>query len=199
MLNTLQLEIIGELVDSAMDKVVQSLEMMLNIPLQKDRTVYGNGSLAPVSEFDELGRFKVNIVKVAFTGDLNGGFYFIINAHELDTINAAALPEGMDNATITARKMKKGFIQEIENMMAALTMTEIADFLGVQLEGAVPKMEVMPGEDVNMYLQEENLVFKTAFHVKSIFSGRGNVSLSPYFIWLLDQNFVNQLKMNTVT
>ncbi len=198
-LNPAQLEIIRELVDDAMSKTVKSMEQMLNIPLRVDFIDFGNGYLSRIHEFDQLGRFKVNVVKVTFRGEVKGACYFLINAYEIDAINRWVLPESVTSKKNAAsRMMKKSFMSEIENMIAALSISEISDSLGVELLGDVPQVRVMRGEEVNEFLESENELNETAFHVKTILAGRYGVNVAPFFIWLLDRNFIEKLKLNIV-
>ncbi len=198
-LNTIQLEILKELIDEALDKAADSMEKMLKIRVQQKDVEFGNGVIGHLDEFEQLGRFKVHLVKVEFTGEIKGAFYFIIKGHEVDLINKVCLPESVNMARSSQNKMMKhDFMLEIENMIAALSITEISEFLGVNLIGGVPVVNVMQGDQINEYLRKENLINKTAFYVKSILAGI-NVDVKPFFIWALDQNFVEKLKLNIVT
>ena len=83
-------------------------------------------------------------------------------------------------------------------MIAALSITEISEFLGAELLGGVPEIVVMEGRLINDYLEEEMIANKTAFHVTSLLSGVA-VHIAPYFIWMLDENFNKTLKLNIVS
>lgn len=195
-----QLKIIRELVDDALKKAVDSMERMLKIPLRIDYTDYGNGPLNRIAEFDNLGRFKVHIIKVIFKGGVTGGIYLAINGHEVDQLTRACLPEKIHSENTSESKMMKlGFIVEIENMIAAQVVSEIADFLGVELIGDVPAVDVIKGSSVNDYFKNENRALGTSFHVKSVLASRLSVDISPFFIWMLDDRFVDHLRLNIVS
>ena len=197
-LSNMQFEIISELVDDALGKSVESMRAMLNIRLRKDYVNFGLGHLKAIDEIDQLGRFKVHIIKVPFKGEIGGAFYFVINAHEVGAINRACLPESVTSVLSAANKeMKIDFILEIENIMAALSITEISEMLGVNLLGEVPKAQVLRGEQVNAFFKEENLNLKTAFHLRSVLTGT-DLDIAPYFIWMMDQTFVDKLIENIV-
>lgn len=197
-LSNLQFEIINELVDEALAQSVASMRDMLNIRMKKEYVNFGLGPLKRIQELDTLGRFKVHVIKVNFNGELKGAFYFVINAYEVGTINRACLPESVTSVLSAANKeMKIDFILEIENIIAALSITQISDLLGVQILGEVPKAQVLRGEEVNDYFREENLNNKTAFHLRAVLAG-SDLDISPYFIWMMDQDFVDKLKENIV-
>lgn len=192
-------EILDDLVNSSITKSAYAMERMLKIRIKPEHVKYGTGSLGPIPELDQLGRFKVHLVRVMLRGEIGGAFYFIINGHEVDLINQVCLPEKMYANTMSEDKMMKhGFMSEIENMIAALSIAEISDFLGVQLISDVPDVQIIRGDQVNDYLTDENVHIQTAFHVSSLLSGVV-VNISPFFIWMLNQSFIDKLKMNIVT
>jgi len=198
-LSSIHHDIISELVENSLNKASGAMETMLKIRMRKHDISFGEGKLAPIPEFDQLGRFKVHVVRVRLKGEIGGAFYFLINAHEVDLINQVCLPEGMNAATLSENKMMKhGFMSEIENMIASLSIGEISDFLGVQLLSDVPEVQIMQGDKVNAYLRSENASNRTAFYVRTNLSGVV-VNISPYFIWMLDDQFAKTLKLNIVS
>ncbi len=191
-------EVIDELVRSALLKASEAMEAMLKIRMKPHDSLHGFGRLERIPEFDELGRFKVHAVRVRIKGEIGGAFYFLINAHEVDLVNQVCLPDTMNASTLSEDKMMKhGFMSEIENMIASLSIGEISDALGVQLLIDVPEVQILQGEDINKFLDTENFSNRTSFHVRSNLSGVV-VNISPYFIWMLDERFVETLKLNIV-
>ena len=198
-LSRTEFEVVGELVDDALQKTVASMERMLSIPFKVQFYSYGDEPIKEIPELDALGRFKAHVVKVSLKSEIKGALYFIINGQEIDQINKVVLPDEINASNkANSRRMKKGFMSEIENLIAALSITEISDSLGVELLGEVPRIEKMYGYEVNPYLQAENEAIETAFHVKAIFGGRHSMNISPYFIWLMDDNFLRTMRMNIV-
>lgn len=192
-----QKEIIDELVQNALAKAVQSMEKMLKIRVTSSVVNFGLGPVEEMPEFDQLGRFKVHLVKMVFGGDIHGAFYFIINDHEVDLINSVCLPEELKSEKLNETKiMKHGFMSELENVIAALSINEISEYMGVNLELKVPQVQIVPGTDVNKFLEKENKIHKTAFHVKAVLEGMV-VNIAPIFIWVLDENFIRVLRLNT--
>ncbi|MFY0685819.1 MAG: hypothetical protein JXQ90_01570 [Cyclobacteriaceae bacterium] len=198
-LNKEQLTVIQELIEDVMSKAVDVLQQMLNIPLKTDSIVFGNGPLREIDDIEALGRFKVHLMKVRIKGEMNGSFFFIINRHEVDQINRVCLPDSVNNVNSSDSKMmKKGFMMEIENIVASLSITEISEALGTQAIGAVPETMIMPGHEVNKFLMEQNEENNTQFYVKSVLAGKIGVDIAPYFIWMLDEHFVEKIKENVV-
>ncbi len=199
-LSHLEAELLEELVESALKKSADAMEKMLKIRIKSNLLDFGLGRLRSISGFDELGRFKVHLVKVQLKGEVGGAFYFVINAHEVDLINQVCMPESMRLAgSFSENKlMKHGFMSEIENMIAALSIGEISEFLGVQLLSEVPEVMILQGDEVNEFLLNENFTAKTDFYVKSELTGVV-VNISPFFLWMLDDSFLRKLRLNIVS
>jgi len=193
------MEIVEDMILESLDKAAKSMEQMLKIRVKPKVTGLGQGTLRSIKEFDELGRFKVNLMKVAFKGEINGALYFIINNHEMDLINRVVLPNDVSLRRSSEQKMiKHDFMSEIENLIANQSIATLSDFLGVEVLPDVPSIRNMRGDLVNEYLQSENERIETDFYVKSILTGVV-VNISPYFIWLVDDNFMRLTKLNIVT
>jgi len=190
-------ELIGEMVHSAIEKSVGSMGQMLKIRIRATEIEYGPSEIPYVSELEDLGRFKVHMVKMLFNGDINGAFYFIMNDHEVDLINTVCLPKELKSTLRSENKlMKHGFMSEIENVISALCIKEMSEFLGAQMQIQVPEINIMPGDEINEYLFTENRNLKTAFYVKAMLQGKV-VNISPIFLWMVDDSFLKILNLNT--
>ena len=193
------MEIVEDMILESLDKAATSMEQMLKIRVKPKITGFGLGPIRHIPEFDDLGRFKVNLMKVAFRGEINGALYFVINNHEMDLINRVNLPESVVSTRNTQTKMMKhDFMSEIENLIANQSIAALSEFLGVQVIPEVPIIRNMRGDLVNGYLENENDQINTQFYVKSVLTGVV-VNISPYFLWLIDENFMRISKLNIVT
>ena len=198
-MNDIQLGIIRKMLVETLEQAATSMGNMLRVRMKVELLGFGEGLFNPITEFDSLGKFRVHVVKVALRGEIGGAFYFLINGHEVELINSTSMSKRISPSTnAKSRQLKHGFMTEIENMIAALSITEISEFLGVELLGGVPDITVMEGELINDYLEDEMFVNKASFHVTSLLSGVA-VNISPYFIWMLDENFSRTLKLNIVS
>lgn len=195
----LHMEIVEDMIIESLDKAATSMEQMLRIRVKPKITGFGLGPIRSIKEFDELGRFKVNLMKVAFRGEINGALYFVINNHEMDLINQVNLPESVMSSRNSQNKMMKhDFMSEIENLIANQSIATLSEFLGVQVIPEVPIIRNMRGDLVNDYLANENEQINTQFYVKSTLHGMV-VNISPHFLWLIDENFMRISRLNIVT
>ena len=197
--STVHMEIVEDMILESLDKAASSMEQMLKIRVKPKITGFGFGPIRRIREFDELGRFKVNLMKVAFTGEINGALYFVINNHEMDLINQVNLPQSVISTRNSESKMMRhDFMSEIENLIANQSIAALSEFLGVQVIPEVPIIRNMRGDLVNDYLENENEQIGTQFYVKSTLNGMV-VNIAPHFLWLIDENFMRISRLNIVT
>ncbi|MEM9894959.1 MAG: hypothetical protein AAF789_01200 [Bacteroidota bacterium] len=192
-------QIIEEMITESLSKAAASMEQMLKIRMEPELISFGLGALNRIREFDDLGRFKVNLMKVAFKGQINGAFYFIINTPEMELINNIVIPNSIQSGKRSEnREMKHDFMSEIENLIASQSTAALSEFLGVDALIQVPKIQHIKGELINEYLQNENEVNETNFYVKSKLKGVV-VNIAPYFVWMIDEHFMRYTRFNIVT
>ena len=63
--SSLHMEIVEDMISESLEKAAKSMEQMLKIRVKPKITGLGVGDLREIKEFDELGRFKVNLMKVS--------------------------------------------------------------------------------------------------------------------------------------
>ncbi len=193
------MEIVEDMILESLGKAASSMEQMLKIRVRPKVTGFGLGPIRSIPEFDDLGRFKVNLMKVAFKGEINGALYFIINVHEMDLINRVVLGDDLVTTRSSESKMMKhDFMSELENLIANQSIAALSEFLGVQVIPEVPLIRNLRGDLVNDYLENENEQIDTQFYVKSLLTGVV-VNISPHFLWLIDENFMRISRLNIVT
>lgn len=133
------------------------------------------------------------LLKTELVGAISGINYFILSQSEMITICNKCMAEdflasdkdGLGNAKIE-------FLKEIENVLAAATISEIADKFKIDLFGDVPKIQAVGAEMVDQMIRKEaaaldpKLVLHCNLHIPEL-------GMSPDFLWLFDTKFINQL------
>ena len=70
------LQVYREMIEEALTKAAMSMGQMLRIRMKYDLIDFGHGLLDSIDEFDLLGRFKANVVKVAFSEEIKWSLLF---------------------------------------------------------------------------------------------------------------------------
>ncbi|MEP3386540.1 MAG: hypothetical protein ABJO02_00040, partial [Reichenbachiella sp.] len=93
------------------------------------------------------------------------------------------------------RLMKLEFLTEIDNMVAGAVVTQLANFLDLEIYGNVPSLHVMQADEVNKYIKAESVVYNSKVEFRAVF-GIPDLDVQPEFVWLLQENFIDKVKDN---
>lgn len=170
-----------------------SMEQILQSPISIEKIDYG-------AEDQKSPRFmpksdkNVHLIKTELKGDLKGTSYLIFTEEEVAKIFKACLPPNvLEDESDSSKMMKMGFLTEIDNMVAAAVITEFANFLGVEIYGHVPSLQVMTSSEVNDYMDKEADEMDSVIHFKAIFQGT-ELDIAPDFVWVFHDKFVDKIK-----
>ncbi|MEO9801676.1 MAG: hypothetical protein ABJF04_00445 [Reichenbachiella sp.] len=139
---------------------------------------------------------KTHLLKTELVGDLKGFCHLIFTENEVQKVQNAGLPEEvLLNNNPETRLMKLEFLTEIDNMVAGSVITQLANFLDLEVYGNVPSLHVMQANEVNKYIQAESVVYNSKVEFRATFSVP-HLGVSPEFVWLLQENFIDKVKAN---
>lgn len=137
---------------------------------------------------------KIHLLKTELVGDLKGFCHLIFSENEVRTIQSVGLPEEvLINNNPETRLMKLEFLTEIDNMVAGAVVTQLANFLDLEIYGNVPSLHVMQADEVNKYIQAESVVYDSKVEFRAVFNIPG-IDVQPEFVWLLQENFIDKMK-----
>jgi len=180
-------ETANTLLNSGFSKASMSLAQILRTPILLEKIDIVS------SEMDYLdnhlkGFSMVHVIKTDFIGNLKGSCYLIINETDVSTIINSVFPSKSEEDNETAN----AFLTEVDNMLAAAVITEFSNFLKIEFYGNVPDMKIMEADKVIEYLIDESKKYDALLHFKAVFNGP-KLPISPHFLWMVDEEFVNYL------
>lgn len=131
------------------------------------------------------------MLKTEVVGPFSGINYCLLSKEEMTRIGESCLP---DDLTVPGSgTLLVEFLKEMENILAAVTISGIADQLKVSLYGDVPKIEaVATQERVNVISKEvsnvlPHLVFESQLNIQEI-------DVSFDFLWFFDHEFTRKIE-----
>lgn len=193
-LNENELEIASRLVFDGLSMAKKSMEQILQIPIKMEKVDYSENGSSPLAHYSGSEEESVHIVKTELMGELKGISHLIFKEDEVRKIYSACLPASIiESESPESKMMKMGFLTEVDNMMAAAVITEFSNFLGLEIYGQVPSLNVLKASEVDEFLAKESGDFQSVIHFKAIFHGE-ELDIAPDFIWLFQEEFVNKIK-----
>lgn len=193
-LNETELEVASKLVFDGLSMAKRSMEQILQSPISLEKVDYSSSVHEPLPTYDKHEEESVHVIKTQLIGELKGTSHLIFSEDEVAKVFKACLPANLiESDSPESKMMKMGFLTEIDNMMAAAVITEFSNFLGLEIYGHVPSLNVMKANELNGFLEKESGEFDSIIHFKAIFHGK-ELDIAPDFVWIFHEEFVNKIK-----
>lgn len=139
---------------------------------------------------------KTHLLKTELVGDVKGLCHLIFSEQEVQRLQNAGLPEEvLVNNNPETRLMKLEYLTEIDNMVAGAVVTQLANFLNLEIYGNVPSLHVMQADEVNKYIKAEAGVYDSKVEFRAVFN-IPELNVQPEFVWLLQESFIDKVKEN---
>ncbi|MEM6735365.1 MAG: hypothetical protein AAF620_04775 [Bacteroidota bacterium] len=191
-LNENELKVATKLIFEGLSMAKASMEQILQSPISIEQIEYGTSDM----DIDRFGgdESEVHVIKTELMGELKGTSHLIFSEKEVKKLYEASLPKNIvEDESKESTIMKLGFLTEIDNMVSAAVITEVSNFLGLEIFGKVPTLKVIKAREINNYLADASSEFEQIIHFKAMFHGK-ELDICPDFIWVFHNKFVNKIK-----
>ncbi|MGL1888654.1 MAG: hypothetical protein OCD76_19230 [Reichenbachiella sp.] len=176
-----------EVLFRAVGNSVESFSSMTNFK--------ASSSNLSVDKFDSSDLYDstdedVLLLKTELVGTVTGINYFVFTKKEVKAVYD--LYKKDDHGPVDAKKMMVEYLKEIENVIAAASISIIAESFNLEIYGDVPKIQAVSSGMVNEVINKEivgldpRLVVSCDIDIPSIKS-------SPKLFWVFGANFEERL------
>ena len=191
-LNDSEMKVVTKLIFDGLSMAKSSMEQILQSPINIEQIDYVNTEL-DLERFGGLNQ-DVHLIKTKLMGELKGTSHLVFSEKEVAKLYEACLPERIvKNNSQESKIMKLGFLTEIDNMASAAVITEISNFLAIEIYGKVPSLKVLKVTELNEFIIKESSEFESIIHFKAVFHGK-KLDICPDFIWVFHNKFVDKIK-----
>jgi chemotaxis protein CheY-P-specific phosphatase CheC len=182
-----ELEVAKQLMHGGLNSAIKSMGQILNSPISLQILPEENLVFEPSNQ-------DSHIIKTVLKGEIIGTCYLILTEQEVNIINSTGLPKSvMLDISEHGKAIRTGFITEIDNMISAAVVTELANSLNILLYGDVPSQMKLPNSVVNEYLESESEVYDTMIHFNA-FMQCEKLQIRPLFIWMFQSQLMEKIK-----
>jgi chemotaxis protein CheY-P-specific phosphatase CheC len=150
-----------------------------------------------IEKIDEVFPCESNELKYVLTtevkGDLKGVCYLIFSEIEVQKILGVSLPTSILEDPEKLAVMGDAILLEMDNIIVASVITQFSNSFKYKMHGAVPRLSKEDCQGFKTLMKAENagrkqfVYFKSALHTKEL-------DISPDFLWVLDENFMEGVK-----
>lgn len=189
-----ELELTKELINIGLQKAAQSMAFFTKDEVSIHST---DVQIKPMSFIDNLINKEANqelaVLTTEIMGEVGGVCYLIFSEDEIDKILKASLPESVLNDPDKLAVMGDAILLEMDNIIVASVITQLANALNYKMYGNVPTISrTISNGFMQIFSSARNnvnyfLYFKSEFKTKGL-------DINPDFIWLLDDNYLEGVK-----
>ncbi|MDH5366261.1 MAG: hypothetical protein OEW67_04690 [Cyclobacteriaceae bacterium] len=134
------------------------------------------------------------LIETVIKGEFKGVCYLVLSKDDVNKIHKKCLSANiLESNAPNDIMMKKAILTEIDNMLSAAVITEFANRLNVNIYGDVPKLRVVEQNEANQIIRKEAKEYNCLLHFNAVLHAK-ELDISPDFLWLLDDDFVNNIK-----
>jgi gamma-glutamylcyclotransferase (GGCT)/AIG2-like uncharacterized protein YtfP/chemotaxis protein CheY-P-specific phosphatase CheC len=137
----------------------------------------------PLPDGDNLLLYTTNVM-----GEISGISHLIFSVEDTSEIVKKCMP-----SAVGSREMTEALLAEIDNILSASVVTQLANMLGKHMLGLVPKMRLTNREGIIHLMQSDMnangfcLLLSTTFVMDDL-------RLQPVFVWFFEDDFAVYLR-----
>jgi chemotaxis protein CheY-P-specific phosphatase CheC len=182
-----------EIISKGLSKAAQSLSFFMKEHISLKETDFNISSEQTI----EIKKSKVEenlfVLSTEIKGELKGICFLVFDQEEKDEICKVTLPPDIINNPDKLKAMQEPLLLEIDNIISASVITQLANNLKQKVYGDVPQLTLLTPsalkENIQQQMKPDRLIigFQTEFiSSKSHFH--------PEFFWILEPEFLQSVK-----
>lgn len=192
-ITTQEINVAKEIIGLGLKKAAESLSFFMKEDITLKETDFNISSEQKISIRSSIEDEILYVLSTEMKGELKGICFLVFNQVEKDEICRVALPSEIFNNPDKLKNMQEPLLLEIDNIISASVITQIANNLKQKVYGDVPNMLLMSPNNLKdtiaNHMKPDKLIigFQTEFiSSKSHFN--------PEFFWILEPEFLNCVK-----
>ncbi|MFY0625835.1 MAG: hypothetical protein JXR07_06060 [Reichenbachiella sp.] len=171
-----------------------ALEMVVQSPVVLKQIELTLPNFKGVTQYSNKNEGKSHLLKTELVGDLKGFCHLLFSDEDVTKIQYKCLPQELVSENNSqSRLMKLEFMTELDNMVAGAVVTELANFLELEMYGNVPSLNIMNASEVNEYIGGEVEAASARNAVRGILH-IPELNVFVEFIWLFQDRIVELVK-----
>lgn len=152
------------------------------------------GNLDKVSYVTEQ-KGQLAILTTHVIGDIAGKSYLIFNQDEADEIFRVL------QTSVVSNDLKDAFLKEIDNIISASVISELANALDIEIYGDVPHLTKVSAAELEEFMRQELNPHETESMIfcNTSFQFENHEKVNPHFIWKLNSRIFDLIPIQKIT
>ncbi len=192
-LNDLEFDVAKEFVNIGLAKAADSMSFFVR---DKILITGYDVQLRKLNDIKYLTKKKGEDIVVLTTelrGEMGGVCFLVFDQEDTKTLCDVALPPSVKEDPIKAKEMSKAFLMELDNIVSAAVVTQFSNMLSSDIHGYVPIYNEYSEGVIEKELRDQIKMDSHLLYVK-VNLILEEKSLSPEFIWALDEKFIEGVR-----
>lgn len=171
-----------------------ALEMVVQTSVVLKQLDMSLPSTKGVKQYSTKSEGKSHLLKTELVGDLKGFCHLVFSDEDVTTIQNKCLPPDLVSENNSqSRLMKLEFMTELDNMVAGAVITELANYLELEMYGNVPSLHVVTADEVNEYIDKESIEMSAHRAMRGVMH-IPELNVFAEFIWVFQDRIQELVK-----
>ena len=185
---------ISLIMNKGFEKAARSFSQMVNRNLS---VAHSNSVLIDQDQefYYSAEEGNLMVLTTNMIGDLSGSSFLILNEKE-----SAEICRSVSPTKVMEKKIQEALLLEIDNIISASVIGQLADDLGIEAYGDVPNLEYVHTKSIQQYLSSaissENQT--SIVLCNATFLLENNNHIHPQFIWKLSTKVFEMIQQQSV-
>lgn len=193
-LSTQELDVAREIVNISIAKAADMLSFFIKQKVLTQSSTLSFISFTKDTKFSTILADPITVLKTEIKGEFTGNCYLLLSQQQKENILQITLPKNVLADEKLKEEQGTAILLEIDNIITASVVSQFSNLLNLKMYGYVPQLLVVPHEQINNYLYEENATQDVLMNIKTkLLTGSNNIH--PEFVWFLNKDvFVREIK-----
>jgi chemotaxis protein CheY-P-specific phosphatase CheC len=191
-LNSTEIAKAEEIIAAGLKKAAESLSFFMQETIQLQETDFNIST-----EFDQASTANATdnlfVLSTELKGNLKGVCYLVFTEDESNEICKVALSPDIYSNPQKLANMKEPLLMEVDNILSASVITQLANQLHVKVYGDVPSIKFIKQEEFKQLIVNQMIPDKLVMGFQTEFIS-SKAHFHPSFLWILEPDFLERVK-----
>lgn len=191
-INSTEIQRAEEIIAAGLQKAAESLSFFMKENIQLQETDFNISD-----EFNESSEIQntedLFVLVTELKGQLKGICYLVFTELESNEICKVALAPEVYNDDSKLSQMKEPLLLEVDNILSASVITQLANQLSIKVHGGVPTLKVIPPAQLKKIIVEQMIPDRLVMGFQTEFMSSKS-HFHPSFFWIVERDFLTRVK-----
>lgn len=178
------------IINRGLQEAAEALSFFMKQPVQAAPVKWSDLQLS--EQMPKAQEDNNHLLTTELVGEIQGLCCLIFSLDEARLLQQAALPPEAANDPV----MAEAILLEVDNIIAAAVITQLANLLERRLHGAVPQLQLLSANELDAFVQQRLTEQAHVFNFKANFK-TADGAFAPAFLWFVEEPMLSAIRQLT--